>query len=230
MSHDFLTPGLQAYGLIDSFERAATSVPSLAQALFVAAEVAYDQASSDPGAWATPGVFADFLGDLLSAPALAPLAGAPRALSDVARVRVLSHSGGYAVAAAFATPNVSGVPEAVLEVTLLDSLYGSFDSFDAFVQRAIASGALGTGPAQVRFTSLYTDNGGTEANNRAMAARVAGWLAANGTSALLYDDDSLNPMPPTALAGHPVVFKRSALSHDDTCREYFADTLLWAQY
>jgi len=231
----------QAYGLLDSFEAAAVAAAaapgagpaasSVAQSLFVAVEVAYDEASSDTGNWSTPGLFRAFLDELLAAPALAPLAGAPRAAADLARVRVFSHSGGYAVAAALASPDVNGNVSAVREVCLLDSLYGSAPQFDAFVRGALAARALGPGAAQARFLSVYTDAGGTEANNRAMAARAAGWLAAANASALMLDDDdAAAPLPPGAVASTPIIFKRSNLTHDDTCRAYFALFLAGVRY
>ena len=235
----------QAYGLIDSFEAAAAAGAGgagapVAQSLLVAVEVAYDEASSDPGNWTEPGMFAAFVADVLAAPALAPLVGAPRALADVGRVRVFSHSGGYAVAAALASPSANGNLSAVREVVLLDSLYGSEPDFDAIVQTAVAAGAaggggpgsLGPGAAQARFLSVYTDGGGTEANNRAMAARAAGWLrAANESSALLlFDDEAGASLPAAAVAGTPLVFKRSNLTHDDTCRRFFALFLAGEQY
>jgi hypothetical protein len=126
---------------------------------------------------------------------------------------------------------VNGGVAAALEVGLLDSLYGSTPDFDAFVQRALARGALGPGAAQARFLSVYTDGGGTEANNRAMAARAAGWLSAANESALMLVDDSLDlPLPPAAVAATPLIFKRSNLTHDDTCRFYFALFLRGVEY
>lgn len=196
--------------------------PLLKQSIFVAIEVAYDEASSDPGAWATPGQFAAFLTELLSNAALKPLAGEPRLLSNVSRVRLFSHSGGYAVLAALA--EVGGV-DAVLELNLLDSLYGEITSFDSWVQSAITRGTFGTGETRVRFNSLYTDTGGTEVNNRAMATRVQGWLASANASALLHYDDTLGPLQSTDVARHPIIFKRSNHTHDDTCRVFFAQLI-----
>ena len=221
----------QAYGLLDAFEAAAQAsaargdvgAASVAQSIFIAAEVAYDQASSDPGNWSSPGLFAAFIADVLAAPALAPLAGSPRVVTDVTRVRVFSHSGGYAVAAALATPALNGELAAVLEVGLLDSLYGSEASFDAFVRAALTRRSLGPAANETRFLSVYTDTGGTEANNRAMASRVAGWLAVANSSELMLDDDTPGTaLPPAAVARIPVIFKRSSLSHDDTCRHFFS--------
>ena len=232
----------QGYDLLDSFEAAALAEAtrlgggaapstSVAQSIFVAAEVAYDEASSATGNWSTPGMFSSFLADILASSELAPLAGGPRSVADVSRVRLFSHSGGYAVLAAFATPSVNGNLSAALEVGLLDSLYGSEDAYDAFVEDALAQSRLGPGAAQARFVSIYTDTGGTAANNRAMAARAAAWLAAANASALMLDDDSLDaPLPAAAVAGTPVIFKRSNLTHDDTCRHYFALFLSGERY
>ncbi len=54
------------------------------------------QASSDPGRWATPGLFAAALTEVLGDANLGPVIGA-RTLTDVMRVRLFSHSGGYQV-------------------------------------------------------------------------------------------------------------------------------------
>ena len=216
----------QAYGLIDAFESAASADGSR-NSLFVAIEVAYDEASSDPGLWAQPGLFASFLTELLANAALAPLAGGPRTLDAVSRVRIFSHSGGYNVIGAIAA--VGGV-NVLREVVLLDSLYGDFAHFDTFVQTNLNASRFGLNATQVRFISVYTDTGGTEANNRAMEIRVAGWLRAANQSALLYFDDTLGPLPPAALDGHSIVFKRSSYTHDDTCRHFFAAVLDWIHY
>jgi hypothetical protein len=123
---------------------------------------------------------------------------------------------------------VGGLPSQMpLELSLLDSLYGNLSTFDSFVREAIATSSLGLGPQQRRFYTFYTDLGGTEQNNRAMAARVAGWLAAANASALLRDDDGLGPLTPAEVGGYPVVFKRSPHTHDDTCRDYFKAVLAW---
>ena len=219
----------QAYGLIDSLEAAARLAPAslVGQSIFVAAEVAYDAASSAAGNWSQPGVFAAFLAEVLASPAVASLIGGPRTLATVSRVRVFSHSGGYNVIGAIAT--VGGVAS-VLEVVLLDSLYGDFDAFDSFLNASLAAGRIGLGASQVRFLSVYTDGGGTEAYNRAMVVRVQGWLAARNQSALLYADDTLAPLPPAAAAAHPILFKRSNFTHDDTCRFYFGTFLRYIEY
>ena len=146
-----------------------------------------------------------------------------RNLSNVDRVRMFSHSGGYNVIRDLAI--VGGVAAAV-ELTLLDSLYANFDAFDSFVQKHIDSKSFGVGAAQARFHSVYTDYGGTEGNNRAMATRVQQWLSAANQSGLMYYDDTLNPVPSTQLATHPIVFKRANTTHDDSCRVFFRELLL----
>ena len=179
-----------AYGLIDSFEAAATAGTAegsaVSQSLLVAIEVTYDEASSDPGRWAVPGLFAAFVTELLSSDHIGQVIG-PRNLSNVNRVRMFSHSGGYNVIGDLAT--VGGVAAAI-ELTLLDSLYGDIEAFDSFVQKHIDAKSFGVGAAQARFHSVYTDYGGTEGNNRAMAARVQQWLSAANQSGLMYYDDT----------------------------------------
>jgi hypothetical protein len=208
-----------SYGLLDSFQAAAEASKArgdngIAQSIFLALEVAYDQASSDPGKWAVPGMFSQFLQELLEPTYLGSVIG-PRSISDISRIRAFSHSGGYTVIGALAT--LGGV-SSLLEVTLLDSLYGNFDVFDSFVKSNL--NRIGLGPQQVRFRSVYTDFGGTANNNRAMAARVKTWLG-NQTS-LLYFDDTLSNIDPQVLQSFPVVFKRVNLSHDDSCRVFFS--------
>ena len=136
-----------------------------------------------PGNWSQPGILADFLTELLGVGNMGDVIGARTVLhsypvifyfsshrfkqfqlTDVLRIRLFSHSGGYHVLSHLA--NYGGVP-AVLEVTLLDSLYGDFDLFDAWVISHLAS--FGSRAYQFRFHSIYTDNGGTATNNQVLS-------------------------------------------------------------
>jgi hypothetical protein len=112
---------------------------------------------------------------------------------------VASHSGGYRAAAAIAS--VGG--RTVDEVWLLDSLYGELDAFDAY--------ASGTG----RFASIYSLGGGTLANNQAMATRARDWVA----TAELLDDRTTRTLADADFAAR-LLYKRSALAHDDIPRYY----------
>jgi len=136
-------------------------------ALLIVPELAYDRASGDPGALATPGTFAAMLDEIATELALP----APDYLV------VASHSGGYRAAAAIARD------AAIDELWLLDSLYGETTTFDAFAQAAPA-----------RFADIYTVGGGTYANSQAMATRAHGWVDATELTddrgqKLLTDDD-----------------------------------------
>jgi pimeloyl-ACP methyl ester carboxylesterase len=168
--------------------------------LLVVPELAYDRASSDPGDFATPGVFSSMIDDLFAA--LGDRAGS---VDNLAHVVVASHSGGYRAAAAIATAGGKRVDE----LWLLDSLYGETDAFDAFAQRPPA-----------RFTDIYTVGGGTLAASQAMIGRVAAWEDASEIvddrgKKILTDDDF----------EHAFVWKQSGLAHDDVPRYYFGRLL-----
>jgi protein phosphatase len=110
------------------------------------------------------------------------------------------------------------IRDIVLNAAALDALYGETATFDGWVRGNVARF---TPPATTgfRFVDVYTASGGTMANARAMAGRAATWLRTAGLTASLLDDDTVTMLAPEDYA-HPVIFKRSALSHDDTTRYY----------
>jgi hypothetical protein len=169
-------------------------------ALLVVPELAYDRASSDPGDFATPGMFAAMLDDLFAA--MGDRAGS---LDQLAHLIVASHSGGYRAAAAIASDGGKRVDE----LWLLDSLYGEADAFDAFARSS-----------PTRLADIYTVYGGTLAASQAMIGRVRAWADASeivddrGTR-ILTDDDF----------AHAFVWKQSGLAHDDVPRYYFGRLL-----
>jgi hypothetical protein len=193
-----------AYALVTQLEASGKN------ALLLCPEVAFDQASSNPGALGTSGGFQALLAETLED--LGPVLG-PRALSDVGEVLVVSHSGGYQVAAGIAQRG--GLP--VTEIWLLDSLYGNTADFDAWVTADLASFELATR----RFATVYTAGGGTLANSQAMATRAAGWVGDGGA---LVDDRTTATWPP-ATYHHGLLFKQSALTHDGVPRYYFGQLL-----
>src|SRR3989338_579208 len=218
-----------AYSLLDQFAEASANSSNTfqLQTIFVAIEVAYDQASSDPGRWATPGLFAAFLDELLSRPYLGQYLGPNRtAASSINSLRIFSHSGGYQVAADLFA--VGALPDLVLEIVLLDSLYGATAIFNNYVGDALGRDRLGTGPGQVKFQSIYTDNGGTAANNVQMAQNLQTLLAAKGQSSLLLFDQTFDTLSPTQYASYPLLFKRTDLSHNDVPRYFFQQFLQWS--
>ncbi len=204
------TPGgtaRRASDLITQFDAARVN------ALLVVPELRVDAMTGDPGAFARTGAFRAFLQELLAV-RLAPVLG-PHDLTDVGRLHVMAHSGGYLATAAVVR---AGGITALREVVLLDALYGETTTFDGWVRGNVARF---TPPATTgfRFVDVYTASGGTMANARAMAGRAATWLRTAGLTASLLDDDTVTMLAPDDYA-HPVIFKRSALSHDDTTRYY----------
>lgn len=219
-------PHRDAYSLFDQFAAVANNVSESStlfhQFIFVAIEVAYDEATSDPGHWADPGLFKSFLVELLNADNLGPYTG-NRTIADVDSIKVFSHSGGYQVAADLWA--VGGVPDTVLEICLLDSLYGSIDTFTEFIQTNLQRGRLGASSNMVRFQSIYTDGGGTAENNINMATSLQTLLAQSNQSSLLLFDQTTNTLSASDYRTYPLLFKRSALAHNDVPRYYFEEFL-----
>jgi hypothetical protein len=205
-------PVRASYSLMAQME--ATRAP----ALLLLPEVAYDQASSDPGALGTSGGWAALLSELLATPEMVRVTGGvARSVDDIHRMEIFSHSGAYVVAGSIATiGNVS----AVRGVTLFDSLYGDFSAFDTYLTGHLS--ALGnSSDADYRFANVYTCCGGTANNSLAQETRFAGWLSAAGASDLLLFDDTYDTLPDEAF-GFPVLFKRSELAHDSVPSYYLS--------
>jgi hypothetical protein len=128
-------------------------------------------------------------------------------------VVVASHSGGYDAAAGIL--HAGQVP--VREVWLFDSLYGFTTDFDDWV----LSDLIGIESVQRRFGSVYTLTGGTLTNSQDMADRAATWVDAG-----VVNDDRTTDTWASADYHHGLLFKRSALAHDDVPRYYFLQFLL----
>jgi hypothetical protein len=184
-------------------------------AILVAIELKYDQATGDPGALAQKGRLAALLHELL-VDHVSALVGRPLDVADLERVVVGSHSGGYwATAMAI---SVGGVPQ-ITEVDLYDSLYGYTATYDAWMKPAIARFDAARAD-ELRWTDVYTAGGGTAANSTAMESRAAGWLAGVGLTPSLYFDDATAALPTTA-DPHPVIYKRTGVTHDQVPQTYF---------
>lgn len=179
-------------------------------ALLVLPEVAYDQASGDPGALADDGGFRALLGETLAA-LPAPLG--PIAVDDVRHVVVASHSGGYQAVASILT--VGGVD--IDEVWLFDSLYGYVATFEDWITSDLASFT-----ADKRFATFYTSGGGTLDNNQAMADDAASWVAADPS---ILVDDRTTATWNDATYHHGLLFKASMLTHDGV-PQYYVERML----
>ncbi len=200
------TPGGKArtaFALIEQLES------SQRNALLLCPELAFDLASSAPGALGVPDGLLTFVTEVLAT--MSPPMFVP---GDLGPIVVASHSGGYAAAAALAT--VGGLP--VSQVWLFDSLYAKSAEFESWLKDDLDSFA--TPGWSRRFMDVYTDGGGTADDSQALAATVAPWF---GPNAFVHD---------TTFAtwtldqyDHGVLFKRSMLSHDGVPKYYFRKLL-----
>lgn len=184
-------------------------------ALLIAVEIAYDQASGATGALSNANGLSDLLSELFD-DHLGAMLGRPTALTDLDRVVLASHSGGYtAVARGLDRGNVPNVRE----VILFDSLYGELPVYRDFTVNQLDRFDPG-GTAPLRFAMVFTDGGGTDANSRALAGEIGAGLTTLGHPAWLLFDDTTATLD-TAAFDNPLIVKHSALSHDGCVLYYF---------
>jgi len=197
------TPGA---GVRDAYSLAAQLENSGKNVMFVAPEIAYDQATGDPGNLGATNGLRALLTETFAD--LAPVIGA-HTVDQIGTLIVSSHSGGYWATAMIASKG--GVP--VNEIWLLDSLYGYSSTFDAWIKSDLP-GAQATPPTH-RFADVYTSGGGTLANSQALADTYpldGGWVVDDRVPANTWTDDVYQ---------HGVLFKYSGLAHNDVPRYYF---------
>jgi hypothetical protein len=203
------SPKRSAMHLADQLDAAKVN------AILIAVELKYDQATGDPGALSQKGRLAALLHELL-VDHVSALVGRPIDVADLERVVVGSHSGGYwATAMAL---SVGGVPQ-ITELDLYDSLYGYTTTFDAWMKPAIARFDAARAD-ELRWTDVYTAGGGTAANSTAMESRAATWLASAALGPSMYFDDTTASLPASA-DPHPVLYKRTGVTHDQVPQTYF---------
>jgi hypothetical protein len=184
-------------------------------AALILVERARDQNSSADGRLAEPGFFRDMILELL--PHVGELAGRTYDESDLSSIVLSSHSGGYRALAH--SLDRGGLTDHVVQVILLDSVYDNVAQFEAWAQDALGL---------ARLAVVYTDNAGTLALSQQMASDARGWLQQAGLSASLLLDDRTFATQPDSAFDAPLVFKRSALSHDGTAQAYFGKLLAHA--
>ena len=171
-----------------------------ANAALVLIERAFDQPTSADGRLAEAGFFEAMILELL--PHIGDLAGRAYTEADLGSIALSSHSGGYLALAH--TLDRGGLTDRVRQVILLDSAYGNLAQFEAYAR---------TGR---RMAVVYTDFAGTRANSVQMANDL------HGLSPL---DDRTDSTLTDAQLDAPLLFKRSALSHDGTALYYFGRLL-----
>lgn len=185
-------------------------------AILVVPELAFEQASSAPGALENQDTFYAMVDEVMTQ--LADTTGG-LTLWDAATIVVASHSGGYHAASGIITNGGLWVDE----LYLLDSLYGDDERFDAFV--ADNADLMAETPPVRRFATVYSQTGGTLAAAQAMAGRAKATLADHAVDAATLLDDRTTATLTTAQYGHGALFKRTGLGHDDIPRYYFGRLL-----
>jgi pimeloyl-ACP methyl ester carboxylesterase len=135
---------------------------------------------------------------------------------------LISHSGGYRLAAQLARQGGLGVQE----LALLDSLYGSIELYDAIADEMFDDYAAGR--TARRLVNLYRPTD-TAKNSRAQAERLREQLVRKGLDEkLLYFDDSEEPVDfgtLDAALSHLVTVKRVPTEHSDFGATYVAALL-----
>jgi len=205
--------GAQGHKLISQVDASGVN------AVFIALEVAYAQNNTNPGKLAQDGFLRSIIEELL--PKIGELADREYSMSDVKKVALTSHSGGYAaLCESLARGKVN-----VTAVLLFDSLYpnkkkkGPKDDqcFNKYV--SFAKAKKGTGQLKV----VYTQMGGTMANSQALSADVKAAVHKNR-----YYDDRKGAdaalMKKSELA-RPFVFLRTSATHDDSVRKWYEPLL-----
>jgi len=180
-------------------------------ALLVLPEVAFDVRDGSAGKLGTDGGLRALLAEAFAAVAVLDVS-----VTDIGKLIVVSHSGGYQVAAALALRGGLRVDE----VWLLDSLYDLAADFESWA-RSDTAGLVGSPPRR-RFADVYTMNGGTFGDSQTLATRARTWVP--GMPEVLVDDRTTATWPDDRYR-HGLLFKLSGLSHDGVTRYYFEQLL-----
>ena len=178
-------------------------------------ERARDQNSSADGRLAETGFFRAMVLEAMTH--IGELAGRTYAEKDLGQIVLSSHSGGYRATAH--SLDRGGLTDKIVQVILLDSVYDNVAQFEAWAQQALG---------YARLAVVYTDYAGTETLSQKMATDARGWVKAAGlASKTILDDRTFATQPDSAFEA-PLVFKRSALTHDGTAQYYFGKLLAHA--
>lgn len=204
-------PVRRALGLVDQLE--ATDV----NAVLIAIELKFDQATGAPGALADDDGTLLLLDELYTEQLSAWFEHDVHPF-DLDRILLSSHSGGYtALARAL---DVGGLTN-VSQVDLFDSLYGEVATYQDWTLGQLARfDRAAVDP--LRFSIVYTGGGGTADESVAFAEDLVIGLDER-TDALLFDD-STETLDDAAYTT-PLIVKRSALSHDGVVPYYFGRLL-----
>jgi hypothetical protein len=205
-------PGGATHGSYALLDQLAASKKN---AVLFVPELEFEQPSSAIGQLATKDDFVELVDEALKDPRVAALVGG-RTAAQVDQILIASHSGAYTAASAIVT--VGGMQ--IAETWLLDSLYGDEASFNGWIT---GDKDLFVAPWQHRFATIYTLGGGTLANSQSMATTAVSWFPSD-TSTVILDDRTTDTLTADQYA-EGLIFKRSALAHDDVPRYYFQKML-----
>ncbi|HEX7480324.1 MAG TPA: hypothetical protein VF331_21165 [Polyangiales bacterium] len=176
--------------------------------LFIVPQLAFMKRSGRPGAFDRPGVFRQFLCELLSQ-TLASQLGGPRSLQDVASLTLVAHSAGYQ--AALAILQRGQVQALVRNVVLFDALYGATDDYARFALEHIADG--------LHLVALHLPGGRPEREDLRLHRRLARKLGSARVA--LTDTAGLD----VALAEHAIVVASAMPPHWQVPWHYLAQVL-----
>lgn len=186
-----------------------------ANAILVAVEIKFDQATGNPGALTQTGRLRALLDEIFTQ-SLAAKLGKPLDVAAFDRVVLSSHSGGYW---AVAESLQNGGLDNVREIDLYDSLYGEYATYKSFLDDHAAA-FTATADPPYRFAMAWTSGGGTADLSVDLQADAQDALDGAGlSSAMLYDPTTGTFTDEDYL--HPVIFKRSGLTHDGVPQYYF---------
>jgi hypothetical protein len=198
-------PMRHAYNLAAQFEASGKN------AILLVPETSYDQPASVAGRLTEPGAFADMIEDTLAA--MAPKIGKTK-LSDVGKIIVAAHSGGYAAAAEILSHGGLWVDE----VWLFDALYDANGQFESWVRDDTNQAGFAQSPPTRRFAVIYTADTVEETD------KLVDKLSGRFDEHALWLDRGLR-----RLAGDDyqrgIIFKLSQMTHDDVPRHYFSRLL-----
>jgi len=187
------------------------------QAILLMVETKYDQPSSDPGDFQFQNQFDLYMDEVLSN--INSHFKTPKKVSDIARMMLMSHSGGYILLIDIAKNNPIA-SRYIKEIVLFDSLYGNINDYQNWFSRIIPHLGHG-GYANTSYNNVYTDFGGTKDNSLAQEQTFKTLLSNSQKSNQLLFDNTVDTLQMKTYFNYSVIFKRSGLQHDQVPAYYF---------
>jgi hypothetical protein len=193
-------------------------------AVLLVLEGPYDQCSVDDGALVQQGRFAALVGEALGA--LTKAAGDPPDAPPLAlgQIQLVAHSG--AVKAVADILDHGGLDDHLAEVDLLDTLYGSADSFARWFDTQALAAAADAIPRR-RVVVLYTNDSGAEGLSRQLESRplpAAAAMADKPDDPIKLTERVAPALSDTELAA-PILFGQTFVDHSALPLVYFPQLL-----